>query len=240
MRRNGVSLVVLVFLTVFVETGFYVLGKYGGDGTGGLMCALGAAVLWSAFLPASIAAGPGSIWDGLLRGGCVADAALVSFVVVWLFAAGGGGDSFWWVLKVYCVIAAVVLAGCAAAVVPRSRTGRCLAPIVTAVFFFIVLSSPLWGNTWLQDTAGGGLAGWLLRVNPFFAVCDCVVELTAFNWTEAGWMYNHTAIGENVAAGEVGWYETALLYLAAAAVLGGVACLCRLAAFRGNQPVLES
>jgi len=218
---------------VLVEAGFFILGNHCGDGTEGVITALAATAIWSAIIPASVAACSESLWDRFIRGGCVADCGFISFCIIWLWlVAGGEEQSLWWVLKAYCVTASVVLVGCASVAIPRTLGYRCLSAVVTALFFTAVLSSPVWVNAFLGFAEGyeqkSRMAAWSVRINPFFALCDA--SDTGFSWTEASWMYGHTAIGEDVAAGPVAWYETFVLYSSLALILGLIAWLRRLRA----------
>jgi hypothetical protein len=197
------------------------------------MAFLAVAVLWCGIAPACFATGGETAWSRVIRGGCVADATCISLLVVWLVPQGGASLDFMAVVKLYCICASMAIAACAAVSIFRSAAKRCAAAVLTAVFFMVLLTSPLIVNARLENLPSDSeayrrTAAMSVGINPFFAACDAVVERTGFHWSTAEWMYTHTSLGESAAPGEVGWYWIclALLGLSGALCAAGVARYC--------------
>ena len=94
LSRNRAAVAIIAAFTVLVEAGFFILGNHCGDGTEGVITALAATAIWSAIIPASVAACSESLWDRFIRGGCVADCGFISFCIIWLWLVAGGRAVF--------------------------------------------------------------------------------------------------------------------------------------------------
>jgi len=227
LRDNWVAMVVVILSTIIVEAGFFIIMSKTSPGSV-LPAFLAVIVVWSTLTPGCFAAGGETMWGRFLRGVCVADATFVSLMIVYLIP--GSGLDFYGVIKVYCISASLSLASCAIVGIIRCPSKRCIAVIVTSLIFIVCLTTPLWTNSVLKhmDNQGDGVARvaqWAVRVNPFFATCDAVVQQTEFHWTTADWMYTHTSLGENIPTGEVPWYHNCILLLIVTFSVWGIAGL---------------
>jgi len=215
--------------TIAVELGAYLLARFGGasqrDAT---LSVLAMSVLWIALAGPVLAAGGTEAFSALLRGCVVADASLITLVVLWVSAGApppprGPCVTLLGVVKIYCTYVAVSLAGVAAARCGRREAGRYVGAVIAAILFFVALASPFWIGGSLQ-AAQGPLRRWIITaavdLNPFYSVTSAIVDQAHFVWHQAPVMYRFTRIGDFAAPPPVPWYAAAVVYGLLAGMLG--------------------
>ena len=191
------------------------------------LAALAVCVLWTALAAPILAAFGRTAIGAILRGGIVADASLVSLMVLW---AACDEMTLAAALKIYCILVAVALAGIAATRLARTPAGRCACAVAASAVLLAALASPFWiggaihGQT--RATAEGVVAA-AVYTNPFYAATACLTETARFVWHQAPVMYRITRIGDYAAAPPLLWYPAAIVYLTAAGVLAILAALVR-------------
>lgn len=216
----------VVALTLAFQLGCFFLGwVYHAEFSQALLATLGIMSIWVVLAPGPLAVWGRNNFSAFMRGGIVADATGFSLLVIWLLAPAEGGLTFLGVVKLYCIFTAITLVGVSAVCLAKSQTGRLTAGIIVATLLAVALASPIWASAHIGGPSPApavqqALADWAIRVNPFYAACGAVVYETKFVWHGWGLMYDFSRIGEYVSPSEVGWHETALLYLAIAAGLG--------------------
>ncbi len=220
-RRHVWPIVVIFVLTVAVVLGTYWAALGGGSGRRfAALAAVGSAVLWTALAAPVLAAGAKSWLGALLRGGAVADASLVSLLVLWLLtpSEAPGAIPFVAVWKMYCMLVVVALAGVAFTRLGGSESRRYALGVVAAAVGVMMLATPFWMEGMLQDAsyeAAQQMAAVAEWWNPFYSLAAAM----EFSWHYAPRMYNITGIGEDIPGPRVYWYTVVVRWGMVAAVL---------------------
>ena len=161
----------------------------------------------------------------ILRGGIVADAVGIGLLVLWL---ASDQLTFAAAVKVYLIMAAETLVGVAAVCCARGASARRLAAVLAACGLALALATPFWIGG-LLHAAGRQTAQLLaflsVRVNPFYAVTAAVFDRIGFAWDQAPFMYARVQQINDYASASPTWHSTALIHLAASALLAGVALI---------------
>ncbi|MCK5113273.1 MAG: hypothetical protein KAR11_00735 [Phycisphaerae bacterium] len=216
LRDELLPVLSIAAVTILVELGVFVAGRvYGASFERSLLAALGVSVLWCVIAPGPLCVGGRGLMSTFIRGGIIADSTFISMFVLWIIGyREPGGLDFVGVLKIYCICIPLVLmsAGCVA--IAKTPVARSVAAVIAVLILCLALTSPLLVNPWIIDGGefGQSIAGWAVLVNPFFAVCDAVVEQTGFIWRQGELMYEWSQLGEGIIPPPVSWYQTALLY----------------------------
>lgn len=237
LRNDGWAVLVIAAATIFVELGAYWLSISMGTSAGrALVATMAVAVLWLAIAgPAAAAWGKGA-WSSLMRCGAVADASGIVLIILWIVATDENGRArlnFLTVVEMYCVLASMAILAMALVCMFHSPAGKAAMALIASACMFIAMASPFWAGWWLtgdDPRANQNAATWLVAVNPFFAILTCLndIRASAFDWLTSDVMYQITRMSDYVAPRRVPWYETTLLWLAAAAgacIVGFVARL---------------
>ncbi|MBI5722635.1 MAG: hypothetical protein HZA50_01665 [Planctomycetes bacterium] len=233
LLNDGWAMLATAVATVIVELGAYWLARAMDVPAGrALVAAMAVSAVWLAVAAPAAAAWGGNAWSAMMRCGTVADASGIVLIVLWLVAADEGGHAcltFAAAVKIYCQLAAMDILAIAFVCACRSPAGRSAMALAASACMFVALASPFWAGWWLTGdnlAANQSAATWLVAVNPFFAILSCINEIrvSAFDWLTSDVMYQITRMSDYVAPRRVEWYETALAYLAAAA-LACVVCL---------------
>ncbi|MCD4823852.1 MAG: hypothetical protein K8S55_04545 [Phycisphaerae bacterium] len=232
LSRDGWAMLAAVVATMIVEWGVFLTGRCCGVVfRESLLAALAATALWLAIGPGCFGAGASSALSAFIRGGIVADATAINLLGFWLLSLGGGdfgGLGFVGVVKVYCVCASMAVLGVAVVCLARRWVWRACLAVTCGLVLVVAMASPLWISAWIGGTSSPAtqeLVTWAVRINPFYAIADAVVEETGFVWHSWGLMYDWSRVGEYVNPAGGGWWQTCLLYLLAAGGCGVVSLL---------------
>jgi len=129
-------------VTISVELGVFAVAIAGDMSRMHVALAvLAICVLWVAIATPALAASGRTAMGALFRGGIVADASLVSLLVLWACCDEVTGLG---ALKIYCVLAALALAGVAVTRLARSSAGRYICAVLASVVLRGVLAGPFW------------------------------------------------------------------------------------------------
>ena len=172
-----------------------------------------------------LAATAGSMLSALLRAGLVADATLVTLLVLrhfWNAAAPDQPMTFVSVLQAYCTFAAVVVFAAGLVSLASSRWARHALAVAAAAVLILALASPLWVGGSIAATEGNTravVASAAIWVNPFYSVASSTMDSLGYVAHQEGAMYRLTLIGDYVPAPLCPWWMATAIYLPAGLVL---------------------
>ncbi len=181
------------------------------------MMALFATTVWIALLAAPLAAAADDWLGGLCRGGILADASILTLIVIGLYPQTGlsllGGA------MIYLLWAAIAIA---ASLAVRLVANRAAGAACVVVVTMVAAGSLFWSPGLLNATAGSAThvaATTVLAVNPMAAVIKAADGDGAFVWSQQSVMYGITRIDQDFPAPTLpGWLPGAIWWLAAAAL----------------------
>ncbi len=217
LRRNLAAIVVAVGLTIAVQMAVFAVARSAmAEPAASIMTLLGS-LLWVVTAAPIFSASGRSLLEGLLRGGCVADASCVVLIAV------GAGDALTagGVVKAYLVWAAMALAAAALAQQAGSARGRHVLAACAVVAVLVLAASPFWANgailaadpPWQARLAASATA-----LSGAWATIDCLANV-GFVWNEAPVLYACTVLQRDMHFDPPGWHATAVVFAAFAATL---------------------
>jgi len=228
LRQEGWPMLWAALAAAAVPLALYLLAKAMNlPGSYAVISSLAGAIVWVALACPVLAAGPDGGFPALLRAACAVDGTLVTLIVLW---ACEPTATLAGIAKAYCTLAALALVGMAAARCGRRQAGRYAAAVVAAVVLTGLLAAPFAVGGMVQamdnETARHMLT-WLYHANPFVSVTMALRAETNIVWPTTGWLYWVCDSGGYPAPRTTPWYAATAIYLAAGAVLAGVARLLR-------------
>lgn len=222
LKREGLVVGLIATATVVVELGAWV-ARLAGDipGPGPTLAVLAVTAVWLALAAGVFAASAQDGIGSLLRGGTVADASVVTLMMLWLFSPY---VTFVSAVKIYLTLAAMALLAIAVVNLPRAHWKRYAAAVAYAVAMMLLLATPFWIGGLLRLAGPGArqeLTKWAVLLNPFYCISAGIAKETAFVWHSAPILYTVTRIGDYAAPPPIAWYWCACSYTAAAIVITG-------------------
>jgi len=191
------------------------------------LAVLATCVLWVVLATPALAASGRTAMGALLRGGIVADASLVSLLVLWAYC---DEVTILAVLKIYCILVALTLTAVASTRLARTPAGRYIWAVLASAVLLGVLAGPFWIGGPIRGATRAtaeNLVAATVYANPFYAVTACLMETARFVWHQARVMYRITRIGDYASAPPLRWYPAVVIYLSAAVMLAVLAALAR-------------
>jgi hypothetical protein len=226
VARDGRAVLLAFAATVAAGVGVFAAARLAGaPQLQAALAALATTVLWVALAAPVLAASGADALAALLRGGCIADAAAVTLIVLWIACPQ---VTLLAAVKIYCVLAAMALLGVAASRLARSPAGRSAVALATSAALTVALASPFWVGGALEaapQEAANQVAAAAVYLNPFYAVTAATAEQSRFVWHQASVLYRITRIGDYAAAPPAHWYPCALVHAGVAVLLAAVAAL---------------
>ena len=235
VRGNLVAVTFAVLSTVAVQLGVLLSARRSLGEPGATALTLGASLLWLMIAAPILSATGRTAFEGVCRGGAVADASLVVVIVL----AAGEGLSAAGAVKIYLVWAGVALAGSATARMAGSARMRRVAASAAVLAGVILAAAPFWANGAILATRSPSrerLASLSAGVSGAYVTFMCMDDVDVV-WTEKPILYGHTVLGRDVQFAPPAWWATAAGYGAAsAAILCGPAFIRRRGDRRGTHP----
>jgi hypothetical protein len=214
----------IVAVTLVVQMGVFFLAY--GSGLGlrqSASAALMTAVVWTALAAPIFAAGARGALRSLLRAGLVADATLLTLLVIWVWwnrhssQTGQLGEmTFKSILEVYCTFAAMAVLAAGAVNCSRRVAGRYIVAAIVAACMMLALASPLWASGLIAATDGAvraSVADMAVWLNPFYSITTSLIGSLNYVIHQEGVMYQLTLIGDYVAAPACPWFMATAIYL---------------------------
>jgi hypothetical protein len=172
--------------------------------------------VWMALASGILAACARGLLGTLLRGGAVADAALVALAVLWLQASAdpeaGTMPSWLAVFKIYLIWVAMALLAIASVSLAATPGYRYSFAAAAGTLLLLLCATPFWTSGWIDRTQQTDLvAARAVQWNPFYGVTAAVNDPLQFIWhQDAPRMYDKiTRIGTDVEAPAPRWYDSA-------------------------------
>lgn len=224
LRRELAPGLAIVAATLVVEMGVFFLACGWGLGLRqSASAALMTAAVWTALAAPIFAAGARGALRSLLRAGLVADATLLTLLVIWAWwnrqasQTGPLGEmTFISILEVYCTFVAMTVLAAGVVNCQRRAAGRHIVAAIVAACMMLALASPLWAGGLIAATDGvarAAVADMAVWLNPFYSITAPLIG--SFNYVihQEGIMYQLTLIGDYVAAPDCPWFIATAIYL---------------------------
>ena len=224
LRKELAPGLTIVAVTLLVEMGVFFLAC--GSGLGlrqSASAVLMTSVVWTALAAPIFAAGARGALRSLIRAGLVADATLLTLLVVWVWwnrhldLTGQLAEmTFTSILEVYCTFVAMTVLAAGAVNCPRRVAGRYIVAVIVAACMMLALASPLCTGGLIAATDGAArasVAGMAVWLNPFYSITTALIDSLNYVIHQEGVMYQLTLIGDYVAAPACPWYTATAIYL---------------------------
>ncbi len=221
-RRHGPAVGIIAAVTIGLGCGLFGWGLSAGlPPQAAALLTLLAVTAWVGLASGPLSAGADDVWGGVVRAAAVADASLVTLIVL---GEWGGGVIGWGTgLGVYLLWAVLALAGALAVQSARTPRGRAAWAVGMAALAMAAMASLFWSPGLLGalgPDARMATARLMLWINPAWAVTALAGSGVEFYWLEQPVLYSLARMGQDYPPPPTPWWAPALLWGALAAGLG--------------------
>ncbi len=170
--------------------------------------------IWVALAGGLLAASARDVLGSLLRGGAVADSALIALGGIWLLSWRGSQAELlppaWSILKIYLILVSMVLVGISVPLLARAPALRCALALGGGLVLLVLCATPFWTGGWIENTDDtDAVATWAIRWNPMYSISAAINDPVQFIWhQDAPRMYDKiTRLGTDIHAPPPNWYD---------------------------------
>ncbi len=222
-HRNSRAIISAVVVTVVVEVGAYIIFRIIPSAVGSVVPALLVSLLWILISSPIFSAGGGTLLDGLIRGGAVADATGVLLIIL---AVAQKEVTVMGAVKIYLIVCSIVVLESLVVRLGRGGNSRHILAGVIILLMVAVTAGPFWTNGIILSVPRGQgqrIAFFVRAANPVFATTDCLAGQQGFVWNERPVLYDYSVLGRDVPSQPVPWYITCAIYLGLTGAVGVIA-----------------